>query len=179
MRERRVSFEGIEHQRFKQLLPSNTEGAIQGSYPPRRIVSDPTTLRMNHRTDGHPFLKKSALMEPDDKKFLDKAVGNPSEDIVAQGNVEKLPFIDISCLKPQSIKCKEIFVSVLKNKHVSIELSDVSKKELGIKAMVVDTLQDQVEPCILVPVWILTFLVDQIVRGFGFRRSPTPQSPER
>lgn len=122
-------------------------------------MSDPITLRMNHRTDGHPFLKKSALMEPDAKKFSDKAVGNPSEDVKAleaQGNVEKLPFIDISCLKPQSVKCKEIFVSVLKNKHVLVELSDVSKKELGIKTMVIDTLQDQVEPCILVPIWILT-----------------------
>lgn len=98
-------------------------------------------------------------MEPDAKKFSDKAVGNPSEDVKAleaQGNVEKLPFIDISCLKPQSVKCKEIFVSVLKNKHVLVELSDVSKKELGIKTMVIDTLQDQVEPCILVPIWILT-----------------------
>lgn len=98
-------------------------------------------------------------MEPDAKKFSDKAVGNPSEDVKAleaQGNVEKLPFIDISCLKPQSVKCREIFVSVLKNKHVLVELSDVSKKELGIKTMVIDTLQDQVEPCILVPIWILT-----------------------
>ena len=98
-------------------------------------------------------------MEPDAKKFSDKAVGNPSEDVKAleaQGNVEKLPFIDISCLKPQSVKCKEIFVSVLKNKHVLVELSDVSKKELGIKTMIIDTLQDQVEPCILVPIWILT-----------------------
>lgn len=98
-------------------------------------------------------------MEPDAKKFSDKAVGNPSEDVKAleaQGNVEKLPFIDISCLKPQSVKCREIFVSVLKNKHVLVELSDVSKKELGIKTMIIDTLQDQVEPCILVPIWILT-----------------------
>lgn len=158
MRGRRVSFEGIEHQRFKQLLPGGTEGAIQGSYPPRRIVSDPITLRMSHRTDGYPFLKRSALMEPDVKKFSDKAVGNPSEDVKAQGNVEKLPFIDISCLKPQSVKCKEIFVSVLKNKHVLVELSDVSKRELGIKAMVIDTLQDQVELCILIPDWILTSL---------------------
>jgi len=107
---------------------------------------------MNHRTDGHPFLKKSALMEPDVKKVSEKTVGNPSKDVKAQGNVEKLPFIDISCLKPQSVKCKEIFVSVLKNKHVLVELSDVSKNELGIKAMIIDTLQDQVEPCILVPV---------------------------
>ena len=101
-------------------------------------------------------MKRSALIEPDVKKFSDKAVGNPSEDVKAQGNVEKLPFIDISCLKPQSVKCKEIFVSVLKNKHVLVELSDVSKRELGIKAMVIDTLQDQVELCILVPDWILT-----------------------
>jgi len=158
-RMRRVSFEGIGHQRFKKLLPSNTEGEIQGPHPTRRIVSDPLTLRRNHRTDERQISKKSDLIGPDVKIFLDKAVGNPSkgtETLEGWGNVEKLPFIDVSCLKPQSVRCKEIFVSILKNKHVLIELTDVSKKELGIKAMVIDTLQNKVELYLLILVWILT-----------------------
>lgn len=132
---RRLSLEGLKYPKPRCLPSDGRKNDTKCIQPTRRVVSEPPILG-----EGVGF---------DCAKPLQVKTARPGAPADESDWTKKPQYINLSCLRPQTQKSKDGYISILHNMHILVDFHSRSSRNSANNVMIINSRENQVNCCLV------------------------------